>query len=77
MLVDKLIDDLRRQVDPDVQDSIFALAFKSIKQVLLDARNNRVSSAKVQFIPLAIGLTVIDALLTHSSVGEKMIDKFD
>ena len=31
VLVDELIDDLRRQVDPDVQDSILALAFKSIK----------------------------------------------
>ena len=35
------------------------------------------SSAEVQLIPLAIGLTVIDALLTYCSVGEKMIDKFD
>ena len=31
VLIDELVDNLRRQVNPDVEDSVFVFAFKSLE----------------------------------------------
>lgn len=69
MLVDELIDDLRWKVNPDVKDSIFTLLFESLKQVFLYVAHDSMRSAKVELVPLSIGLPVADALLTDGPVG--------
>ena len=77
MLIDELIDNLRGQVDPDVKDSIFGLILEGLEQVLLDVAHDGVSATKIELVPMTVGLSITDTLLTNRSVSEQMIDKFD
>ena len=77
VLVNELVHDLRRKVDPDVQDSIFCLVFEGLEKVLLDVADDGVRATKVQLVPLPIRLSVSDALLANRSIGQQVVNEFD
>ena len=77
VLVDELIDDLRRQVHPDVEDPILALAFESLEQVALNIGNDCVSATEVVMVPFTVRLSVSKAFLADAAVGEQVVDKLN
>ena len=77
MLIDELVDDLWRQVNPDVKDAILGLVLERLEQVFLDVAHDGVRAPKVQLVPLAVRLTAADALLANRSVGQQMVDELD
>lgn len=77
VLVDELVDDLRRQVHPDVEDPVLALAFESLEQVALNIGHDGVSATEVVMVPLTVRLSVSEALLADATVGEQVVDKLD
>ena len=77
VLVDEVIDNLWRQFEPDVEDSVLTLALESLEQVLLDIRDNRVRSSEVELIPFAVALAIGNTLLADGSVGEQVVDELN
>ena len=77
VVVDELIYDLGRQVDPYVENALLILIFEGILKIFLDIRHNHVCSAKVQSVPLAIRLLVSLTLLANRSVSEQVVNELD
>ena len=77
MLVDELVDNLRGEVNPNVKNSVFALAFKGIEKVLLDVGDDGMSPTEVKLVPLSISLSRADSLLADGTISQQMIDEFN
>ena len=77
VLVDELVHNLGRQVNPDVKNTVLFSVFKSILQVSFDVRNYLVSSREVKSIPLTIGLLVLLSFLTDLAIGKQVVEKLD
>lgn len=77
VLIDELVDDLRGQVNPNVQNPVLWRPLEGFNKVLLDVGDYRVGPAKVVLVPVTVGLTFIGALLTERSVGQKVVDEFN
>ena len=77
MLVDELIYDLRGQIDPNVQDSVFSLALESLEEIFLNIANNGMCSAKVELVPASVCLTITDSLRTNLAISKQVVDEFD
>ena len=54
MLVNELIDNLGRQVNPDVENTVLTLLFEGFKEILLYIADDGVCTTKVQLVPLAV-----------------------
>lgn len=77
MVIDKLVHNLSRQVNPYVKNSLLILFLKRVLQVFLNIWNNYISSSEVHCIPLSISLSILLSFLANTSVSEQMINKFD
>lgn len=77
VVVDELIDDLLRKVNPDVKDASFILVPKGILKVLLNIAHDGVRSTKVKAIPLPIALAVCLTLLADTAVSKQVVDELD
>lgn len=77
MLIDELVDNLRRQVDPDVEDSVLTLPLEGFKQIFLNIRHDGMGPSKVEMVPLTIRLVASDTLLANRSISQQMIDELD
>ena len=77
VLIDELIDDLRRQVDPNVQDSVFSFAFESLEQILLDITYDGMCSTKVELVPASICLAVSGPFRTNLAICKQMVNELD
>ena len=76
MVIDKLVHNLSRQVNPYVKNSLLILFLKRVLQVFLNIWNNYISSSEVHCIPLSISLSILLSFLANTSVREQMINKF-
>ena len=77
VLVDEEVNNLWRQFEPDVENSVLTLALESVEQILLDIRDNRVRSPEVELIPFPVALAIGNALLADGSVGEQVVDELN
>ena len=77
VLVDEEVNNLWRQLEPDVENSVLTLALESLEQVLLDIRDNRVRSSEVVLIPFPVALAIRNTLLADGSVGEQVVDELN
>jgi hypothetical protein len=58
--IDKLIDNLCWQVDPDVEDTVLlCIFFKRVLQVQLDSLNEFLGSLEIVDVPLVVGLALV------------------
>jgi len=58
--IDKLVDNLSGQVDPDVENTVFvSVLFERVLQVQLDSLNQFFRSLEVMDIPLVVGLALV------------------
>ena len=62
VLIDELVDDLRWQVDPDVEDSVFLCPLEGLNKIFLDIGNDRMGPSEVVLVPISVRLTIIGAL---------------
>jgi hypothetical protein len=77
VVVDELIHNLGRKVNPDVKDSAFVSFPESVLQVFLNVGNNNVGSAEVDCVPVSICLVVHLSFLADTAVGKQVVDKLD
>ena len=77
VLINELIDDLGRQVNPNVENSVLILSLEGFEEVLLDVGDDGVGAPKVQLVPCTVSLAVVDALLADGPVGEQMVDELN
>lgn len=72
-----MIDNLRRQIDPDVKNSSLSLVFKWVLQITLNRWDTCGGATEVFIIPLRVSLAVVSTILTNLSVSQQMVEKFD
>lgn len=69
VVVHELVNDLRRQVDPNVKDPVLIAILECLLQVLLNIGDDHMGATEVHRIPLTITLPLGRPLLADSSVG--------
>ena len=69
VLIDELVDNLGRQVNPNVEDSVLIFAFKSLEQVLFHIGHDRMSSAEIHLVPAAVSLAVTNTLSADLAIS--------
>lgn len=77
MLVNELVHDLGRQIDPDVKNAILVLALEGLEKIALNIRNDGVCASKVVVVPFAVRLALTEALLTDATISQQVIDELD
>lgn len=77
VLIDELVDDLRRQVNPDVEDSVLVFAFKSLEQVLFHIGHDCMSPAEIHLVPAPVCLAVANTLSADLAISKQMVDEFN
>lgn len=77
MLIDELVDNLRGQVNPNVEDSVFIFAFKSLEQVLFHIGNDRMCPAEIHLVPTTVCLAVANSLGADLAISKQVVDELD
>jgi hypothetical protein len=78
VLVDVLVNYLGRQIDPNIQNTLFILdVFETVKQVALSRRSDLVGAHEVILVPAAVRLAPFLSLCASSSVGEEVVEKLN
>ena len=76
MLLQILVDNLWRQIDPDVKNTVLLLnILERIDEVLLSGSNDLMRALEVVRIPLSVGQ--VGTVLASLPVGQEMIEKLN
>ena len=76
MLINELVDDLRWQIDPDIEDAIFVLSFESLEKVSLYIGDDCMRATEVVMVPVAVCLAVTETLLAYAAVCKQVVNEF-
>lgn len=76
MAIDELVDDLWRQIDPNIKHSILVrVLLKCLLEILFDPLNHQLSSLEVMQVPLIVALGFI--LFTDGAICQQMVKKLN
>jgi hypothetical protein len=69
MAINELVDDLRRQIDPNIQHSILLrILLECLLEILFNPLNHELRSLEVMQVPLIVALAFI--LFTDRAIGQ-------